>query len=186
MPNMSALHKYILHSMPSDKRYIRLVVDEHRDKYLFKPFKVTDFAYEGYPFLMINKKIIEAFKIVYDKIVEAGYDVEIINGIIPFARWGEFAHQYRLLEIHSRGKAIDFLIKGKSAKETFAILQDLFTDTDYPFYIVELTTHVHFQFAKTLKTRFIPLYLHRYHNCNKPFKNIFFNPNHRQSRLRLG
>lgn len=178
--DINALYKILLHSYPSNSQSLSLLVDEVGDQYLFKPFKVKDFAYPGYPIVYLKKRLVGSFKLIVDTLSEYGHEVKVINGIIPFVRFGAYSHRYLLLESHARGKCIDFIIKDKTASETFAILTNIFGSTDNNFLFILFPTHVHFQLNRNNQCRFVEK--SSYLSCNHKFTNIFVNSSHLLSR----
>ncbi len=170
-----ALIKLIRLSLPAPpkSKYLHLSVEKDGDKYLFKPFRVKDFAYPNFPYLVVNKTFIENWAILYKILKDNGFEMEIIRGYIPFARWGNFATRLRLLESHSKGKSLDFLIKGFSAEESMEILEKLLKDYNLPLTFYNRKDYIHVQLAPFFSKQFRHNYARCYDNCHRPNPNPF-------------
>ncbi|MGC8978646.1 hypothetical protein [Caldisericum sp.] len=174
-----AIFKYFLSlTLPEDKRFIRLKVEDFKDEYLAKPFLVSEWAYPNFPFLLANKRFLTAAVWLSQIVEEEGYKLKLVRGFIPFVRMQAFTWALRPIVTHGKGKGMDIIIENKTPAESLNILKRIWESLESPPFslaFIEMSDSVHVNFVPfATKRRFFPANSYRFKSCSDFNPNLWF------------
>lgn len=166
---VNSLAYFIELTLPSDERFIRLNVEDNKDKLLTTNIPVTDWAYKDFPFLKANKKFLNALLWLFEEADKENVELKVVRGFIPWVRPRAFSWLYRKIATHSKGKGADIIIPNSTPAVTLEILRQILSKKDkLPFSLVfiEDLDSVHVNFIPfSAKKRFFSFMDYKYKPC---------------------